>query len=54
MAVTNRLVFVISVIALAVHGGKLLSGSDDETVRAWDLATGACERVLLGFDSYVY
>ena len=32
--------------ALAVHGGKLLSGSEDETVKVWDPSNWTCERTI--------
>jgi WD40 repeat protein len=40
--------------ALAVLGdGRLASGSDDNTIRLWDPASGACERVFEGHQSWV-
>jgi WD40 repeat protein len=40
--------------ALAVLGdGRLASGSDDKTIRLWDPATGACERVFEGHQGWV-
>jgi WD40 repeat protein len=35
-----------AVNAVAVHGGTLFSASSDQTIRVWDLATGACVEVL--------
>jgi hypothetical protein len=31
-------------------GRRVVSGSDDKTVRVWDVETGSCERVLKGHD----
>jgi WD40 repeat protein len=40
--------------ALAVLGDRrLASGSGDTTIRLWDPATGACERVFEGHQSWV-
>ena len=40
--------------ALAVLGdGRLASGSDHKTIRLWDPATGACERVFEGHQDWV-
>jgi hypothetical protein len=33
---------------VVLPGGRLASASDDETIRVWDLATGACLRILKG------
>ncbi|MCX8565792.1 MAG: WD40 repeat [Glomeribacter sp. 1016415] len=35
-------------IAYSPQGDQLASGSDDETVRLWDVKTGACLRILKG------
>ena len=44
-----------SVRALAVcAGGKLASGSDDQTIKIWDTATRQCERTLEGHGSLVF
>ncbi len=43
------------VYAVAVTGdGRALSGSDDQTVRVWDLDSGECSRVLQGHSGLVY
>jgi WD40 repeat protein len=40
--------------ALAVLGdGRLASGSSDNTIRLWDPASGACERVFGGHQGWV-
>jgi WD40 repeat protein len=43
------------VLALAAldDGQRVASGSDDTTIRIWDLATGRCERVLEGHEGWV-
>jgi WD40 repeat protein len=33
--------------------GRLASGSDDTTIRLWDPASGACERVFEGHQGWV-
>jgi WD40 repeat protein len=35
-------------VAMSADGRVALSGSDDKTVRAWDLAGGSCLRTLTG------
>ena len=37
----------------ACAGGKLASGADDNTTKAWGLAKGQCERTLRGHTSHV-
>ena len=34
-------------------GTKVVSGSDDQTVRIWDAVTGECEQTLQGHSSAV-
>jgi WD40 repeat protein len=38
---------------LVVHGDKLISCSDDHTIKVWNGDTWACERTLEGHDSEV-
>jgi WD40 repeat protein len=33
--------------------GRVVSGSDDKTLRVWDASSGACERVLEGHTGQV-
>jgi WD40 repeat protein len=35
-------------VAFEPHGGRIVSGSDDKTVRVWDAASGACLEVIPG------
>lgn len=37
-----------AVVLLLSAGGKFVSGSDDRSIRAWDVAQGRCEGVLEG------
>ena len=39
---------VMSVVVLS--DGRIVSGSQDKTLRIWDLATGACDMVLEGHE----
>lgn len=45
--------FVTS-LALAADGNLLLSGSEDKTLRVWELASGRCLRTLEGHTDVVY
>src|SRR5262249_7198499 len=38
----------VNAVAVTADGRRALSGSGDETLRWWDLATGRCLRVLEG------
>ena len=40
-------------IAFSPDGQHLITGSEDQTVRLWDIATGECLRVLSGHDRFV-
>jgi WD40 repeat protein len=40
-------------VALHVDGRRVVSGSNDKTVRVWDVDTGACLRVLEGYTGWV-
>ena len=35
-------------MAVTAEGGVVVAGSDDGTIRVWDLATGRCARLLEG------
>ncbi len=35
-------------VAISVDGGKIVSGSDDKTVRVWSMETGEVSAPLLG------
>jgi WD40 repeat protein len=41
-------------VAVSPDGGKIVSGSDDKTVKVWDLGTGACMRTLTGHTAEVH
>jgi small GTP-binding protein len=41
-------------VVFSPDGTRALSGSDDNTVRVWDVDTGQCQRVLEGHSSAVY
>jgi WD40 repeat protein len=38
---------------LAAHGDKLISGSDDRTIKVWRTDTWTCERTLEGHTAAV-
>ena len=40
-------------VCFSLDGRRLASGSDDSTVRLWDVETGACVRTLEGHGSPV-
>jgi WD40 repeat protein len=40
-------------VALSADGRHALSGSNDKTLRWWDVHTGECRRVLAGHDKWV-
>jgi WD40 repeat protein len=40
-------------IAFSPNGQHLITGSEDQTVRLWDVATGECLQVLSGHDRFV-
>jgi WD40 repeat protein len=37
-----------------MHGDKLISGSDDDTIKVWNTDTWVCERALEGGTGCVY
>jgi F-box/WD-40 domain protein MET30 len=41
------------VLALACHGDRLISGSDDRCLRVWRLGSWECERTLTGHNGGV-
>jgi WD40 repeat protein len=43
----------VNAIAFSPDGKQLASGSEDETVRLWDTATGAVLQTLAGHSSHV-
>jgi hypothetical protein len=44
---------LVRCVAWSLDGKQFLSGSDDETVRLWNVATGGCLRVIDGHTSRV-
>jgi NACHT domain- and WD repeat-containing protein len=44
----------VKAVSMTPDGRRAVSGSDDHTVRVWDLETGECERVLEGHTDTVY
>ena len=42
------------VVSVVMCGGKLVSGSFDETIKIWNTATWACERTLTEHSHFVY
>jgi len=45
---------VVSAVAFSSDGGRVLSGSHDNTVKLWDAATGALIRTFEGHSREVY
>ena len=43
----------VSSVSFDVTGSRIVSGSDDNTVRVWDVATGACVQTLEGHSDAV-
>jgi WD40 repeat protein len=41
-------------VAFSADGQRLASGSNDETVKIWDVATGACVQTLEGHSGWVH
>ena len=48
-SLTTLYIFLQAAFSLVVlSDGRLASGSSDNTIRVWDLGSGACDRVLEG------
>jgi WD40 repeat protein len=43
----------VTSVAFSADGGRLASGSEDNTVKVWDAATGACMQTLEGHDGFM-
>lgn len=43
----------VTSVCVTIDCSKIVSGSDDNTVRIWDLSSGNCEHILLGHTSSV-
>ena len=41
-------------VCVSADGSRLFSGSDDNTIKVWDVATGACLQTLEGHANAVY
>ena len=41
-------------VAVFPDGRRVVSGSDDKTVKVWDAATGECVATLAGHSGYVW
>jgi hypothetical protein len=44
---------LVTSVAFAPDGRRILSGSDDRTVRVWDAETGTCQEVIQGQGPFV-
>jgi WD40 repeat protein len=41
-------------VCVSADGSRLFSGSDDNTIKVWDVATGACVQTLQGHAEWVW
>ena len=41
-------------LAFTPDSRSLLSGSEDGTLRVWDMGSGQCIRVIQGYDAFLY
>jgi WD40 repeat protein len=43
----------VNSVVFSLHGSRIASGSDDNTVRVWDVQTGQCQHTLKGHSDRV-
>ncbi|MDD1435601.1 NB-ARC domain-containing protein, partial [Dolichospermum sp. ST_sed10] len=44
----------ILTVAFSPNGQKLVSGSNDQTIRLWDITTGKCLKTLIGHEDWIW